>query len=762
MLLPCAHAQTLELEDAPEERARVRLRTVRLRIEPTRDAREGECFGLGLDDLKVSVRGEPVERRRLLELERRKEPTLHALLVDTSQSMNDRLEFARTAAAEYVDWLRPEYEQALVVTLDDSVILLEGATNDKATLHDAVERVQAGQTTAMVDGLYYTIRELDAHRERPVILIVTDGMDTISVHDRAEVTDLAERRPDLTVFTIGVKLPPLRMGMPPGLLSSRRFLQRLARRTNGKFFDDPTGSRLRREFDHIRELLENEATLTFVDPDPHAEEGRIKVGSLDRHCRVRAFRHAKPKEAAPRKRPIPRPHLDPPQTIELPPAHAFKRNYTLRGKGAMDPDCAGDNLRDPPWFVAIDDRRIFGCSLDMTMEPGVLYSTESAVRLRRNDFIKQKTRPFEIPLPELNRLPNHPEQVLERLADFAVSVASFPVEVDPFQVPASKHARPYHDYPMLIHGSNFLEARSRLARSTFARPDYREWVRSNLRREARVELEMLKERFRRYAPAATDEELELAVALSEEGRAVIRRAETPSEVDLQKYLAAWLGDIPAHDLFVRWEIEQANRRLTGPRAEPGLEPFLERWKQTRRLFFVPSYARVLALLSPVHDLERDRVGYWRVVLPRPAWVRLRIQATRRSPEWYHVPMDLVPDLPFGLWLLDHLQVEEPALFDRLRVGDYRMADVTYELLGKPYRQDPERAFRDFRIRVVFGREVPETGRLLLTAELARDRGETVPRVERLDLQVEGDAALERIAAGVDSVSPGATARRAAP
>jgi hypothetical protein len=122
----------------------------------------------------------------------------------------------------------------------------------------------------MIDGLYYVLRELDAHRERPVILLVTDGFDTGSIHERAEVNDLAERRPDLTVFTIGVKLPPLQSGAPPGYLSTRRFLQRLARRTNGEFFDDPTGARLKRVFDRVRELLENEATLTFLDPDPQA------------------------------------------------------------------------------------------------------------------------------------------------------------------------------------------------------------------------------------------------------------------------------------------------------------------------------------------------------------------------------------------------------------------------------------------------------------------------------------------------------------
>jgi hypothetical protein len=740
---PVLHAQ-FRLEDGPEERARVRLRAVRLRIVPTTEAGPGECLQLGLDDLKVSVRGEPVPRERLLELERRREPTLHALLIDTSGSMNDRLELARHAAVEYVNWLRPEYEKALLATLDDSVILLEGATRDKATLLAAVDRIRAGETTSMIDGLYYVIRELDAHRERPVILLVTDGFDTGSIHERAEVNDLAERRPDLTVFTIGVKLPPLQSGAPPGYLSTRRFLQRLARRTNGEFFDDPTGARLKRVFDRVRELLENEATLTFLDPDPQAEEGRVKVGSANPLCRAKAFRSPKEKEPAPRKRPIPPPYADPPQSIALQPAHAYGRYYSLRGRGGMDPDCQGEGIPDPPWFLRVDESRITGCNLDVTMDPGILYNWDSPLRIKPNDFIRQKTRPFEIPLPPLKELPNRPVQLLDGLADFALSVADFPIEIDGRQVPASKHARPFHDYPSLANGNTFLEARHLLARSKFVRPDYRDWVRSKLREEAQRELDALKERFRRYAPQRSDEELDIAVLLSEEGTAIRLRAETPSEVDLQKYLSAWLGDISAHELFLRWEIERANRRLRDPEAEPAFEGFLEQWREVRRIFFVPSYARILTLLSPIYDAELDRVGYWRVVLPRPAWVRLRIQATPRSPEWYHVPLDLVPDVPFGLWLLDRLSAEEPELLGYLREGRYRIIDENYELLGKPRRQNPEQAFRAARLSVVLEPAAGRATRLLISADLGIDPGKTVPRLERLEFEVDGDANLHRL------------------
>ena len=67
-----------------------------LRIQPrferlTQWVVEALC-DLGLDDLRVRLRGESLARDQLVELERRREPTMHALLIDTSRSMVGKLE----------------------------------------------------------------------------------------------------------------------------------------------------------------------------------------------------------------------------------------------------------------------------------------------------------------------------------------------------------------------------------------------------------------------------------------------------------------------------------------------------------------------------------------------------------------------------------------------------------------------------------------------------------------------------------------------
>ena len=162
--------------------------------------------------------------------------------------------------------------------------------------------------------------------------------------------------------------------------------------------------------------------------------------------------------------------------------------------------------------------------------------------------------------------------------------------------------------------------------------------------------------------------------------------------------------------------------------EASFDRFLERWRATRKIFFVPSYARILTLYAPVLDGERQRIGYWRVVLPRTSWMLRRVAGYRKRTDYADLPLDLVPDLPLTLWVLEQTRTREGQIFKTLRSGGYRAVDVRYELLGKPYRHDPRRGFRRTRIEVRL-QNGDESAELLLTAEVSLNDGE--PRLKTL-------------------------------
>ncbi|MDX1388893.1 MAG: VWA domain-containing protein, partial [Acidobacteriota bacterium] len=205
--LPAGAQEPVRPEAELTEDVEVRLQTARLRIEPTQDAEPGECLGMDITDLKVSLRGERVTDPGDIRLERERRPTLHALLIDTSGSMRGKLHHVRRAASGYVRGLDPEFDRGLVASFDESLLLMTGATADREALLQGIKSVRMSGSTTLNDGLYYIIRELDGHLERPVILLLSDGVDTASLYDSWDVLDLIESREDLSVFVIGLNLP---------------------------------------------------------------------------------------------------------------------------------------------------------------------------------------------------------------------------------------------------------------------------------------------------------------------------------------------------------------------------------------------------------------------------------------------------------------------------------------------------------------------------------------------------------------------------
>ncbi len=741
-------AQPTRPEDRLQEAAKSRAHTLRIRIQPTWSAEPGACLELDKNDLKVTLRGERLGPDGI-RLDREKIRTLHALVVDTSGSMVGQMHYVREAATGYVEALRPGHERAMIVTFDDSVILHQGVTDDRELLSRAVEQLRPGRMTALNDGLYYTIQELAGYRERPVLVLLSDGVDTSSFHRREDVLELIEQRPDLTVFTIGFNLPQI--GSSQGGI--RKFLWRLAERTNGRYFLTPAGTNLDRVYRRIREMVDNEATLQVLDPDPDAAPGRPRISSTLAGCRIRVFRE-RTLEEDPWLEPIRGPAPELPYEFAVPPDPRYLKEVVNRAHHQADPECARldplprgirDVVLEDLWRARIESERIRGCALDVTMDAGALYDpySLSANWISGNPFMKIKSRWLEIPVPGFEELPRRPEELMDALADFALAVADDEIERDSRKRPYQEHARPYHDFPGLVHGRTLFDLRPGVAAAMYARPDYRAWVRSRLGREADRDLGELEQRYRRRVPGATESALQLAVLESEEGRRIRERAEAPSPRDLTRFLTAWLGDLSARDLFVRWEAAGLQSFLDGRTAWVDSESLFERWRALRRIFFVTSYTRTLTLLSPVHDTGRDRVGFYRVVLPRAAWYMPRLRNHKRHVGWVDLPNDLVPNLPLAHWAFEDMIRLRPELGAYLRGHDFRVDSLDYESRIDPGKQVPHAMYRETRVVLVL--HSAETGaRLTIRADVSlqgKKEGKKTPVLNALRLEPSGDEAL---------------------
>ena len=755
-------AQPVSPEKRLTEAAKARVHTLRIRIQPTWLAEPGACLQLDEDDLKVVLRGRRMEPDQI-ELDREKIRTLHALVIDTSGSMSGQMDYVRKAATTYVESLHPDYERAMIVTFDDSVILHQGVTADRDQLVRAVSELRPGSMTALHDGLYYTIQELASHRERPVLVLLSDGVDSSSFHLREDVLELIDRRPDLTIFTIGFNLPEIGRSRQGGI---RKFLWSMAARTNGRYFLVPAGSNLKRVYRRIREMVDNEATLNVFDPDPDAEPGKPKVSSTLDGCRIQVFKE-RAAEEDPWSEPIRGPAPKLPYEFAVPPDPRYLKDTVLRAHHRADPECAKlDPLPkrtrevelEDLWRAAMEHDRIRGCVLDVTLDAGTLYDPYSFSMPQDwksvNAFMRIRSRWLDVPVPPIEELPRRPEDLMDDLADLALSVMDDEIERDPRNRPYQQHARPYHDLPGLCHGRTFFDLRPGLASALFVRSDYRAWVLDKLREEAERDLVELERRFQRMVPSSTEAAIQLAVLHSEEGRRLQERAETPSARDLSRLLAAWLGDLSAHELFVRWEAAGLQSFLADGDAWVVSESLFERWRALRRLFFASSYTRTLTLLSPVRDPQSDRVGFYRIVLPRAAWYLPRVKGYKRHIGWANMPNDLVPNLPLAHWALERILARRPELATYLQDHRFQVDSLDYELLSRPGKQVPHAVFRKTRIVLVLRSSDQEAeSRLTVEADvslLGKKEKRKTPVLLDLRLDAQGDPALVALTRSVET------------
>lgn len=694
-----------------EEQTAARIVRQRLRIVPRGAGPDDVCARIGVEDLRVRLRGETVPIERLVELERPRGPRVHALLVDTSGSMVGDIEAARRAATRYLELLDPARDRVAVLSFADDVLLAHALDGDFDATRRAIARLRMGGNTSLLDAVHDAITLFDGEPARPVVVVLTDGLDSNSLYENREVLERVGRREDLVVFTIGLKLPPINAGRRS--VAAQKLLTQLSGRSHGRFFEIHRGRKIEQSFAEVLTLLDQEAVLSLVDDLPEADPGKVTVRSRDRRCRVVVLERL----GAPR-RPEPAPASG---AIPVLPGSAIeglrRHKPHLMWKGGCAPDEATAGRLD------VAERRLEGCLLDLALAGGGLHDPWDGRRLV--DDIEPTTlwREVRSEVPALARLPASPVALLERVAIEAQALPAKPPRTHPRKRPPHRFARPFVDHPLLVDGRTLIESRAELAAALYRVEDYAALADRRLARQTRAIHAQEVERLSRLRPDLARERVRELAGMS---RAVARsksieRAPRPEE--LAPHLGAWLGDLPVADLFIEWERQQVTRALRGEIDEAEARLFVERWRAAHRLLGLASYARVLGVVAPAYDPQEDRVGFYRFVLPRPSWYLPRMRDHRRHPEWKDLPLDLVPPHPAALATLIRL-ADDPDWLRRFAASGRERPG--YRLIGSAKRLSPERAFSAMAI------EWHGAGVTAATA-LFRD-----------DVPYESEAAIERL------------------
>ena len=201
-------------------------------------------------------------------------PIAAAILLDTSASMEEKLQTAQVAATGFVKRLRPQ-DVAEVIDFDSRVKTLQDFTGDIDALERAVRSTTAGGSTSLYNALYISIKTLRTVEapspdeiRRQAVVVLSDGEDTSSLLGYEEVLDLAKRS-ETVIYAIGLRSPRQETGR--GFHEAEFVLRQLAQETGGRVFFPGTIAELPGIYDQIWEELSSQYSLGYSSSNPRRD-----------------------------------------------------------------------------------------------------------------------------------------------------------------------------------------------------------------------------------------------------------------------------------------------------------------------------------------------------------------------------------------------------------------------------------------------------------------------------------------------------------
>ncbi len=223
------------------------------------------------------------------------QPIALSLLLDSSTSMEGRLNIAQEGAIGFARRLGP-HDVAQVIDFNSDTRIRQTFTHDVPALEAAIRRIHAGGSTALYTALYIAMSELtrvsaemsDVIR-RQAIVVLSDGENTISLKTYDDVADLAKRS-DVTIYAIG-----LREKAPdePRKFSQADFaLRTLSQVTGGKVFFVEDVRQLPAIYTQIAEELATQFVIGYNPKNPKRDgawrQVNVRVSRPETIARTRA------------------------------------------------------------------------------------------------------------------------------------------------------------------------------------------------------------------------------------------------------------------------------------------------------------------------------------------------------------------------------------------------------------------------------------------------------------------------------------------
>ena len=167
-----------ETRSKPSNEESIRINSDLVTVTVTTLKSPTEKASLAQEDFAILENGVPQE---LTNFARESETPLRMVVIfDASMSVAQRLSFEKKAATKFFEKMMRQQDQAAVFSLSTEIDVLQEFTNKPQLLSNATRQLKAAGATALYDGIYLAAEYLRATAGRRVIVLVTDGGDTVS------------------------------------------------------------------------------------------------------------------------------------------------------------------------------------------------------------------------------------------------------------------------------------------------------------------------------------------------------------------------------------------------------------------------------------------------------------------------------------------------------------------------------------------------------------------------------------------------------
>jgi Ca-activated chloride channel homolog len=186
-------------------------------------------------------------------------PLSVVLAIDTSLSTRKDLPLELASARRFVHAILRPVDALSLYQFSEIVSEITSFTSDLRRIDHAIDRIHVGSATALYDALYLGAEALEARQGRKVMVVITDGGDTMSKVDYKEAVRAAQQAEAILYSIIVV---PIEASAGRDIGGEHALIQ-LSEDTGGRYFYASSMPQLDSAFHQISDELRTQYLLAY-------------------------------------------------------------------------------------------------------------------------------------------------------------------------------------------------------------------------------------------------------------------------------------------------------------------------------------------------------------------------------------------------------------------------------------------------------------------------------------------------------------------